>query len=289
MRPAVWEVLNAPADRLRQRLILPSNRPGPRRIIRSNPMHPSAPSPRLALPRHRSRAPAALVGVLALCLLPPANLTVLQWRGSAFARDSIQAVSTRAAQLTSADFNGDGSFEELAFADGRVTIATESQTVWESPVAWSVSQAIVSDLNDDGVPEMTMIVWRPHAPWPIDRWLPHGGRIDTFHDAAGQSCHLILIGWKQGRWREVWAGSALSDPLVQIDAVDLDLDGAEELLALEGRYGVRQSVGSGRLGLWKWNGFGFTLEARATGDYSQYLLATSADRRLLILTQESWR
>jgi hypothetical protein len=252
-------------------------------------MHSSAPSPRPPLQPHRARAPAVLVSALALCLLSPANLTALQWRRSTFAHDSIQAVSTRAVQLTSADFNGDGSLEELALANARAIIATGSQTLWESPAAWSVSQAIVSDLNDDGVPEATLVVWRPYASWPIDRWLPHGGRIDAFHDAAGQSCHLILVGWKNGRWREVWAGSALSDPLLQIAAVDLDLDGAEELLALEGRYGIRQSVASGRLGLWKWNGFGFNLESRATGGHSQFLLAASADHRPLILTEEPWR
>lgn len=142
----------------------------------------------------------------------------------------------------------------------------DSEPLWQSPAEWEVREAFFSDLNRDGEKELALLVWREFQPWPIDRVLPRGGRIDTFHDSSDRSCHIILLGVKDGVFREVWAGSAMADPLHEIYALDLDGDGAEELAGLE--YAYDGSEFDSSLVVWEWNGFGFSLGDRVPGSYS---------------------
>ncbi len=182
-----------------------------------------------------------------------------------------------------ADLNGDGLPETLRLADGHLAILSGTQVVWQSPEAWRVAQAAFTDLNRDGATEAALLVWRPFRPWLVDAWLPHGGHIAEFHDAEGQSCHLILIGWKSGRYRELWAGSALAEPIRAFAAADLNADGKEELVALEAAYDDPASVAASRLKVWEWNGFGFSAVYSLEGRFRQMQIVRAVDGRLLIL------
>jgi len=165
-----------------------------------------------------------------------------------------------------ADLNQDGTPESLDIADGGLAIRSGGSILWRSPAAWTVRQAGITDLNLDGRPEVSLLVWRAFEPLPTDRLLPYAGRIDSFHDGRGQSCHLILIGWDgQGRLRELWAGSALADPITSFTTADLDQDGRQELLTLERRYDDPSPVPARGLKVWEWNGFGFTAIAATPG------------------------
>ena len=73
--------------------------------------------------------------------------------------------------------------------------------------------------------------------------------------------HLILIDPRNGR--EIWAGSALPAPLLTLGIEDVDGDGRNEVRTLEGSY---TGGGSTHLDVWRWNGFGFTLEQRSPVD-----------------------
>jgi hypothetical protein len=160
---------------------------------------------------------------------------------------------------TLADLDEDGLPERLTLTAGKAALWQADRLRWQSPPAWQVAQARVTDLNRDGTPEITLLVWRPFKPWPVDAWLPHGGRIEEFHDAAGMSCHIILIGWKQGVYRELWAGSAMADPVKSFTAADLLGDGQQYLVTLEGKYIDSRSAPARLLKVWEWNGFGFTV------------------------------
>lgn len=155
-------------------------------------------------------------------------------------------------------------------------------TPWQSPPEWEVREVIVSDLNWDNQEEIAMMVWRPFKPWPVDRFMPSAGRINTFHDKNDMSCHLILIGLRNGNIKELWAGSAMADPLREIHAADLDGDGRQELVALEHAYNGNPRASS--ITVWAWHGFGFSLQARQNGRFSS-LLVLPAEQGKVILTQ----
>lgn len=156
------------------------------------------------------------------------------------------------------------------------------ELLWQSPENWRVKEAFFSDLNRDGMDELTLLVWRPFQPWPVDRFLPHGGRIADFHNRSGESCHLILIGMGEGKIRELWAGSAMADPIHDLTAMDLDGDGKQELAALEYAYDHEPTAAD--IVIWRWNGFGFSLMTRRDGRFST-LLALETESGPALLTR----
>jgi hypothetical protein len=165
----------------------------------------------------------------------------------------------------------------VLFQDENVKISPCDSSVenvlWQSNPTWKVKEVLTSDLNNDGITELVLVVWRPFKPWPIDVFLPNGGRISTFHNNQNLSCHLILIGWDGTRYREIWAGSALADPISNIRAVSINGSRSLELFAIEERYNHEDS--GGNITVWSWNGFGFDLQKRISGNFSNYGLIKS--------------
>lgn len=230
------------------------------------------------------------ISALALALLSPVPLSLVSLHDSGLVPASYPSAARPLAPLLEADLDGDGQAEQIVLRDGRANILRQGRTLWSSSAQWQVAQAQASDLDRDGQLELALLVWRPFAPWPIDAYIPHPGRIASFHDGQGRSCHLILIGWRGEAFRELWAGSALADPLISFSVADLDDDGYEELIALEGRYDA-PSAAAGAVTLWAWNGFGFTLQARsAPGRYRGFgALHPSQGPDLLLVETTIWR
>ena len=129
------------------------------------------------------------------------------------------------------------------------------------PPAWHVTASTLADVTNDGSPEWVLVVWRPWRDWPIQRWVSAPSPIAGFHDAAGDSCHLVLLDPHDSR--EIWAGSALPAPLLALAVGDVDGDGRNEVVTLEGEYATGRAGPATHVDVWRWNGFGFTLEYRS--------------------------
>lgn len=185
--------------------------------------------------------------------------------------------------VSQTDLDGDGTPETLALSGGRLSILSGDEIAWQSPSAWQVVQAEFGDLNRDGQPEVALLLWRPFRPWPVDQWLPHGGRIAGFQDAEGRSCHVILIGWTGLGYNEAWAGSAMADPIKFFTLADLDGDAHQEMVVLEGRYTDPGPVPACTLKVWEWNGFGFSSVSSMEGAFTKLTLVQADDSRTLIL------
>lgn len=143
------------------------------------------------------------------------------------------------------------------------------------PSTWHVAAFALADVTGDDAPEWALVVWRPWRDWPIQRWSAAPSPIAAFHDADGASCHLILLDPRDGR--QVWAGSALPAPLVDMAVGDVDGDGVNEVIALEGTYAAGRSGPAHHITVWKWNGFGFTLAWRSPRGVFYQLGLTDAD------------
>jgi hypothetical protein len=225
-----------------------------------------------------------MLAMAALALVSPASLQAWQLEASVLKRVPMSSVWRPLTAKTSADLDNDGTVENLILAKGRATILTGNQTRWQSPETWQVHQALIADLNHDEFPEAALLVWRSFKPWPVDQWLPNGGRISSFQNSQGMSCHIIFIGWKQGAFREIWAGSALADPVNRFAALDLRGNGQQYLVTLEGRYDDPPSALSRRLKVWEWNGFGFTFVNELEDAFSVMGIAQMEHRQVLILS-----
>jgi hypothetical protein len=225
-----------------------------------------------------------IVTVLGMLLLTsPVPMRALELEPAGLSAVILPAGSFSIKPVSEADFYRDGSPERLLLANGRLTILSVGQPVWQSPPAWTVVQAGITDLNHDGMPEATLLVWRPFRPWPVDQWLPHAGRIADFHDAKGNSCQIILIGWRGNAYGELWAGSPMAEPVRSFAVTDLRGDGLQELVTLEGSYTDSRSVPASALKVWEWNGFGFTVVSTIEGTFYKMALVQARDGRNLIL------
>ena len=125
------------------------------------------------------------------------------------------------------------------------------------PPEWQVTASALADVTGDGAAEWLLVVWRPWRDWPIQRWSAVPSPIAGFHDASGHSCHLIVL--DPGDGSEIWAGSALPVPLLGLAAADVDGDGVDDLLTVEGEYAAGRDGAGTRVDVWQWNGFGFSM------------------------------
>jgi hypothetical protein len=219
------------------------------------------------------------LGILAFASLlctSPVHISLLQW-----SEDGLQPAGWQMAIPLAPPH--DEPAVELKLENGSVALVSQ-QGKWTSPDTWQVQQAAWTDLNHDGHPEATLLVRRPFEPWPVDRLLPHGGRIQFHQDAEGMSSHIIMIGWKKDHWGEVWAGSALARPVRQFEVTDLDHDGKQELVVLEGNYGNGIPILAGSLAVWQWDGFGFELVSRIEKSIDRFVIIKTTQNQEMILT-----
>lgn len=228
-----------------------------------------------------------LIFVSLLTLLTVSPLTPRYWTvGQAIEEVEVSSMGNVALILPNSqeEMNFGGEFDCVVVENQMVKIKDcdqeSGQTFWQSGQTWQVKEAITADLNRDGERELVMLVWRPFKPWPVDSIMPHSGRIESFQDKNGISCHLILVGWDGDSYRELWAGSALVDPIFHIQSVDVDGNGKQELVALEGQYDSIQ--GTGNLTVWDWNGFGFTIRDRVRGNFATYGIVSTIEDVLIV-------
>ena len=129
--------------------------------------------------------------------------------------------------------------EEVRLEGGRLQVRTpDGALAWESPVSWLVVDAALGDPDWDGRPDLVAIFWKA--------------------DEAGVlRSHPFLIRQNGGRYEEVWGGSAVSEPIWEVEVTDLNGDGLDELVVLAmapGAADKRSPCGSGTVGASARNG-----------------------------------
>jgi len=153
------------------------------------------------------------------------------------------------------DLTGDGVPERVRRAGEQVIIYRDGVEVWQSPPEWRVADLALGDPNNDGRGELLLALWK--------------------QDAAGALCsHPFIIGYREGAYRLLWGGSAVSDPIHEVELGDVDGDGVQELIVLEERNdGLHRAVT-----VWRWHGWGFSLMWRSPpGRYRGLVLIPGGD------------
>jgi hypothetical protein len=144
-------------------------------------------------------------------------------------------------QSGAADLDGDGQPETVTLEGGRLQVHTPiGALAWESPSAWLVVDAALGDPDWDGRPDLVAIFWKA--------------------DEAGVlRSHPFLIRQNGGRYEEVWGGSAVSEPIWEVEVTDLNGDRLDELVVLA----MAPDSAGQALSVWEWHGWGFSQEWRS--------------------------
>jgi len=217
---------------------------------------------RLQLPvRYEAHCPATVKDVLETWGVPPGELEALglgaggaavRGKGEEEARSLAAAgkklAAVRLVKVRLSDLDGDGSLERYSLRDGIIRVEAGSRLLWESPASWWVDYFFLGDADNDGRPELNLLVWKEGSFGPQQPFWLEG------EDRSVKN-HLFLFKLEAGEIKPVWQSSNLDRPNVRAALIDGDGDGKRELLALEGTY-----TGSGeyQLTLWTWKGWGFS-------------------------------
>jgi poly-gamma-glutamate synthesis protein (capsule biosynthesis protein) len=165
------------------------------------------------------------------------------------------------------DLTGDGVAEQVRLEEQQVVVYYDSMEVWRGLPEWRVVDLALGDPNDDGRSELLLALWKP--------------------DAVGvPRSHPFIIGYREGTYRILWGGSAVADPIREVELGDVDGDGAQELIVLE-------EQGDGRaVTVWRWHGWGFSLMWRSPpGCYRDLALTAggAGHPQIISVAVESWR
>jgi poly-gamma-glutamate capsule biosynthesis protein CapA/YwtB (metallophosphatase superfamily) len=222
-------------------------------------LQPSLISPQEArefLARNPARWPALTSESLAFrCDSHGCSQTKIKLTPSELAEESIFSSGT-------SDLDGEGQAEQVRLDSGLVQISGGSLPSWESPAEWQVLDLALGDPNQDGRQELLIAVRKPD---------PSGVLLS----------HPFVFGYRQGKYRLIWGGSAVSDPILEVELGDIDADGKQELIVLEELHGDMGRAVS----VWRWHGWGFSQVWRSQpGAYERLRLGSDPqDGRQLIL------
>lgn len=157
-----------------------------------------------------------------------------------------------------ADLRGDGrpvwaTLDDQGVLEVRNGAAPAAPLVWRSDARnWRVTRIDAGDPDNDGRIELFLLLWQADA---------HGVLRS----------HPFLIGWRGGRYRVVWGGGATAVPIQDAAVGDVDGDGRQELVVLEG--GQAPGDEGETVSVWRWYGWGFQREWRsARGRWSTLAL-----------------
>lgn len=154
----------------------------------------------------------------------------------------------RLVQSRKFDLDGDGIPEKYTLRDGRITVLSGDRVIWRSPDNWWVDFFFLGDANNDGTPELNLLVWKEGS---FGLYKPFWVKEE---DSSVKN-HLFIFKLEKGNFKPVWQSSNLDRPNYRIALIDLNGDGENELVVTEGSY---TDPGKKEMTLWKWNGWGFS-------------------------------
>jgi hypothetical protein len=150
------------------------------------------------------------------------------------------------------DLTGDGLPETVRNDAGAAEIFQGNRSVWRSPPEWQVRDVALGDPNHDGRFEVVLAV-----------------------DSADGS-QPFIVGYRGGRYHDLWGGSPVSDPIFEVELADLDGDGLEELAAIE----AGPDASARHVTVWRWHGWGFSLVWRSPpGNYHDLVILPAEEGR----------
>jgi hypothetical protein len=159
----------------------------------------------------------------------------------------------------SIDLTGDGLPEHVRRVGEQVIIHQDGEEVWRSPAAWQVVDVALGDPNDDGRGELLLALWKLG--------------LDGLESSDSGTEHTLrsrpfVVGYRGGDYRTLWGGSAVADPIHEVELGDVDGDGAHELIVLDGDDRRQRTIS-----VWRWHGWGFSLIWRShPGQYRDLTL-----------------
>lgn len=147
---------------------------------------------------------------------------------------------------------------EVVKFEKHLYIIQNDKIIWKLRKDWSIADFEIGDFDNDKNDELAIVLWRVGD---------HGKPFDGQETKRGykSSNHMFIFDFSDGEVRTNWGSSTIDLPIVDFDIADIDNDGNNELVVLQGTYkdfDENQLAGK-TISIWEWNAEGFSNEFRS--------------------------
>lgn len=159
------------------------------------------------------------------------------------------------------ELSGDDILETYTLYGGELAIIQEKAVLWATPSDWWVDSFVIADATNNGKKNIVLSVWKS-GDYGLSKpfWVAE-------NDLSVKN-HLFVFSFRNNKIEPVWQSSNLEKPNCDFLFSDIDLDNQQELVVIEGEYGIANECQGHYLAVWKWNDWGFFNEWRSLkGDY----------------------
>lgn len=152
--------------------------------------------------------------------------------------------------VSTADLNMNNQLETYSLQNNILTISENGQALWQTPKEWRVDDYILADSNNDGQTEINLLVWKSGD---------YGASKPFWVQNSDNSVknHFFLYQLEGQTVKSVWQSSNLDKPNCAAEIKDVDNDGKNELLVLEGEYAKKYHCQPKYKAIWRWGEWGF--------------------------------
>jgi poly-gamma-glutamate synthesis protein (capsule biosynthesis protein) len=161
-----------------------------------------------------------------------------------------------------ADLDKNSIQEIYTLENGRLSVTENSKIIWQSPTDWWLDDFVLADSNNDGIADINLSLWKTgnfgtSKPFWVEE-----------NDMSIKN-HFFIFDLINGTMKMVWGSSNLEAPNCQFKIADVDNDGKNDLVVIEGNYSPELICKGNYLAVWQWNGWGFANEWRSEkGNFS---------------------
>lgn len=194
---------------------------------------------------------------------PLTNRAVYFWDNNAFGKSSEAAVYAEdyniggiVSKKETADLDKDSIPEIYSLKNGSLLIMENSKIVWQSPDNWWIDDFILADSNNDGISDINLSLWKAGnfgSSKPF--WVKE-------NDMSIKN-HFFIFDFIDDAMKQIWGSSNLDEPNCEFQIADIDNDGKNDLIVIEGDYLQKPKCNGNYVAVWKWNDWGFSNEWRS--------------------------
>lgn len=189
---------------------------------------------------------------------------------------NIEQESGNISKSRQADLDNDLVLENYSLASGRLTIYENSKNIWQSPHDWWIDDFVLADANNDGILDINLSLWRVRnfgSSQPF--WIQE-------NDTSVKN-HFFVLDIVDNSVKEIWGSSNLAVPNCEFQIADVDADGENELIAIEGDYSQTSECRGNYISVWEWDIWGFTKKWRGEkGDFSNLEIETIGGKTYIL-------
>jgi len=154
------------------------------------------------------------------------------------------------------DLDNDSFPENYDLENGKLTITENEKMIWQSPSDWWIDDFILADSNNDRVVDINLSLWKSGS----------FGSSKPFwvkeNDMSVKN-HFFVLDFSGDAIKQVWGSSNLAEPNCEFKIADVDNDGKNDLVVIEGDYSQNLKCVGNYIAVWKWNDWGFSNEWRS--------------------------